>query len=72
MCADDIAATQPSLDIVARLTSRVAISDRAPFQHEHQRTPMDDSTAARILDWRSDHDWPDRGQSDGDGRVIEA
>jgi UDP-glucose 4-epimerase len=61
LCARDIAATQPSLDIAARVAPAVAIRDRVLFQHEPGRALFDCSAAARLLDWQPRCTWADRG-----------
>jgi UDP-glucose 4-epimerase len=57
LCAADIAATEPSLDIAARLTPTVPVNDPASFQHEPWRALMDCSTAARVLGWQPHYGW---------------
>jgi UDP-glucose 4-epimerase len=64
LCAADIAATEPSLDLAARLAPTVPVKVRAPFQHEPWRALFDCSTAARVLGWQPEHTWSNRGQAD--------
>jgi UDP-glucose 4-epimerase len=65
LCAADIAATEPSLDIAARLTPTVPVNDPASFQHEPRRALIDCSAAARVLGWRPHYRWSDRDRGDG-------
>jgi UDP-glucose 4-epimerase len=62
LCARDIAATEPSLAVAARLAPAVPVNDPAPFQHEPWRALVDCSAAARVLGWQPDHTWSNRGQ----------
>jgi len=69
LCAADIAATQPSLGIAARLAPAVPIRDPVPFQREPWRALVDCSAAARVLGWRPHCTWSDRGpRSSGESR----
>ena len=61
LCAADIAATRPSLDMAARLAPSVPVRDPVPFQHEPWRALVDCSTAARLLGWQPRYTWSDRG-----------
>jgi UDP-glucose 4-epimerase len=64
LCAADIAATEPSLDIAARLTPAVPVNDPAFFRDEPWRALVDCSAAARVLDWRPHYRWSDRDRGD--------
>jgi UDP-glucose 4-epimerase len=68
LCADDIAATEPSLAIAARLAPAVSIRDPALFRHDPWRALFDCSAAARVLGWRPRYTWSDRG-ADQPGRA---
>jgi nucleoside-diphosphate-sugar epimerase len=68
LCADDIAATEPSLAIAARLAPAVSIRDPAPFRLDPWRALFDCSAAARVLGWRPRYKWSDRG-ADQPGRA---
>jgi len=67
LCAADIAATEPSLDIAARVAPAVPVSDRAPFKHDPWRALVDCSAAARVLGWRPTHTWSGRSHRDAGG-----
>jgi UDP-glucose 4-epimerase len=62
LCAADIAATEPSLDIAARLTPTVPVNDLASYRHEPWRALIDCSAAARVLGWRPHYRWSNRGR----------
>ncbi len=57
LAATGIAATQPSLDIAARLAPGVPIRDQARYQHDPWNALFDCSTAERVLGWRPHHTW---------------
>jgi UDP-glucose 4-epimerase len=61
LCAADIAASEPSLGIAARLAPAVPVSDPAPFRREPWRALVDCSAAARVLGWRPRYRWSGRG-----------
>ena len=63
LCAADIAATEPGLDIAARLAPAVPVIDRAPFQHDPWRALVDCSGAARVLGWQPHYRWSERPRS---------
>jgi UDP-glucose 4-epimerase len=62
LCAADIAATQPSLDIAERLAPAVPIKDRAVYQHQPCRALFDCSAAARVLSWQPRYTWSGRAR----------
>jgi nucleoside-diphosphate-sugar epimerase len=62
LCAADIAATAPSLDIATRLAPDVPFGDPAAFRREPWRALADCSAAARLLGWRPDYTWANRGK----------
>lgn len=61
LCAADIAATEPSPDMAARLAPAVPIKDPALFRHDPWRALVDCSAASRLLGWRPVHRWSNRG-----------
>lgn len=61
LCAADIAATQPSLAVVARVAPSAPVRDAASFQREPMRALFDCSVAARVLGWRPHCKWSTRG-----------
>jgi len=61
LCADDLAATEPALTIVKRLTPGVPVRDPARYQHDPWRALIDCSAAARVLGWHPQHTWARRG-----------
>jgi UDP-glucose 4-epimerase len=62
LCAADIAATEPSLGMAARLAATVPVNDPAIFREEPWRALVDCSTAARVIGWRPRYTWSDRGK----------
>ena len=57
LCAADIAATEPSLAIAARLTPSVPIRDRVRYEQDPCRALFDCSAAAEILGWHPVYKW---------------
>lgn len=57
LCAADIAATEPSLAIAARLTPSVPIRDRVRYEQDPCRALFDCSAAAEILGWHPVYNW---------------
>lgn len=57
LCAADIAATAPSLDLAARLAPEVPVRDPARYRAEPWRALFDCSAAEAILGWRPRHRW---------------
>jgi UDP-glucose 4-epimerase len=68
LCAADVAATRPSLDIASRLASAVPIRDPVLFQHEPRRALFDCSAAVRLLGWQPQRTWSNRGLVQATGR----
>jgi UDP-glucose 4-epimerase len=62
LCAADIAATEPSLDMAARLAPAVPVNDPALFRQQRWRALVDCSTAARVIGWQPRYTWSDRGK----------
>ena len=63
LCAADIAATEPSLDIAARLAPGVPVAAPALFQHKPWRALVDCSAVTRVLGWQPEYTWMDREAS---------
>jgi UDP-glucose 4-epimerase len=61
LCAADIAATRPALDMAARLAPSVPVRERAPYARDPWRALIDCSAAARLLGWRPRYTWAGRG-----------
>jgi len=61
LCAADIAASEPSLDIAARLAPAVPVNDPARFRDDPWRALVDCSTATQVLGWHPVYTWSDRG-----------
>jgi nucleoside-diphosphate-sugar epimerase len=62
LCAPDIAATEPSLVMAARLAPSVPVTDPARFDRDPWRALLDSSAATRVLGWHPEHTWARRGQ----------
>jgi UDP-glucose 4-epimerase len=60
LCAADIAATAPSLDLAARLAPDVPVKDQAPYLADPWRALVDCSVAETTLGWRPTHRWSAR------------
>jgi nucleoside-diphosphate-sugar epimerase len=67
LCAADIAATEPSLDIARRLAPAVPVSDPVPYKQHPWRALVDCSAAARVLGWQPSHTWYGRSHQDAAG-----
>jgi UDP-glucose 4-epimerase len=63
LCAADVAATEPSLDLATRLAATVTVKDRARYQADPWRALVDCSAAETILGWRPAHRWSSRGRT---------
>src|ERR1700759_2685484 len=61
LCAADIAGTQPSLELAARLAPEVPVTDPARYQGDPERALVDCSAAAAVLGWRPRYRWAGRG-----------
>lgn len=57
LCAADISATKPSLDLAARLAPGVPIKDPAPYRADPWRALFDCSVAKATLGWQPTHRW---------------
>jgi len=62
LCAADIAATGPSLDMAARLAPDVTTRDTARYRADPWRALVDCSAAQAVLGWRPRYRWSGRGQ----------
>jgi nucleoside-diphosphate-sugar epimerase len=60
LCAADIAATRPSLDMAARLAPNVPVTDPAPYHADPCRALVDCSAAEALIGWRPSYRWADR------------
>ncbi|HUB40891.1 MAG TPA: NAD(P)-dependent oxidoreductase [Streptosporangiaceae bacterium] len=63
LCADDIAASAPSLEMAARLTPDVPVRGPDRYRAEPDRALVDCSTAKTVLGWQPRYRWPARGAS---------
>jgi UDP-glucose 4-epimerase len=61
LCAADIAATGPSLELAARLTPRVPVTDPGRYRADPWAALVDCSAAAAALGWRAAYRWSRRG-----------
>ena len=61
LCAADIAATAPSLDMAARQGPDVTVRDPARYRADPWRALVDCSTAGTVLGWRPRYRWSGRG-----------
>lgn len=68
LCAADIAATGPALDMAARLAADVPVRDPALFRRQPWRALVDCSAAARVIGWHPRYTWANRGNGRGSGR----
>ena len=66
LCAADIAATAPSLDLAARLAAQVPVTDPDRYRADPRAALIDCSAAATTLGWRPAHRWS--GQAGPQGR----
>jgi UDP-glucose 4-epimerase len=64
LCAADIAATAPALDMAARLAPSVPLRDPAPYRAEPWRALIDCSAAETLLGWRPRYRWRPRDHQD--------
>jgi UDP-glucose 4-epimerase len=62
LCAADISATAPSLDLVARLAPSVPAKDQSRYRTDPWRALIDYSVAEAALGWRPSYRWSDRGR----------
>ena len=61
LCAADIAASKPSLELASQLAAGVPVNDRARYQASPRRALIDCLTAETILGWRPSYRWANRG-----------
>jgi UDP-glucose 4-epimerase len=57
LCAADISASAPSLELAARLAPGVPVTDPQRYQADPWRALFDSTTAATILGWHPAHGW---------------
>ena len=62
LCAADIAASAPSLQMAGRLAPTVPVRDSERYQTEPWRSLVDCATAATVLGWQPVHRWSQRGR----------
>jgi UDP-glucose 4-epimerase len=67
LCAADIAATEPALDMAARLAADVPVNGPARFRQRPWRALVDCSAAARVIGWQPRYTWSGRGRGQGNG-----
>jgi UDP-glucose 4-epimerase len=66
LCATDIAATGPSLELAARLAPPVPVTDPGRYRADPRAALIDCSAAASALGWRAAYRWSRRGQGTAD------
>ncbi len=64
LCAADISATAPSLEMAARLAPGVPIKSPASYQADPWRALADCAVAEAAFGWRPRYRWAGRGQID--------
>jgi len=62
LCAADISASAPSLDLAARLVPDVPVKDPSRYAADPWRALVDCSVAADVLGWRPKYHWSGHGQ----------
>jgi nucleoside-diphosphate-sugar epimerase len=67
LCAADIAATRPALEMAARLAPGVPVRDAAAYGRGPWRALVDCSAAGRLLGWRPRYPWAGRGGAPAPG-----
>jgi nucleoside-diphosphate-sugar epimerase len=60
LCAADISATAPSLDLAARLAPAVPVTNPAAYRADPWRALFDCSVARTVLGWQPSHRWSQR------------
>ena len=63
LCAADIAATAPSLQLATRLAPRVPVTDPGRYRADPWAALIDCSAAATTLGWRATHRWSQQGNN---------
>jgi nucleoside-diphosphate-sugar epimerase len=63
LCATDIAATAPSLELAGRLAPRVPVTDPDRYRAHPRAALIDCSAAAATLGWRPAYPWSSGGQT---------
>jgi nucleoside-diphosphate-sugar epimerase len=59
LCAADISASAPSLELAARLVPNVPVRDAGRYTADPWRALVDCSVAAKVLGWRPRYHWSD-------------
>jgi UDP-glucose 4-epimerase len=62
LCAADIAATAPSLELATRLTAHVPVTDPGRYRADPWAALIDCSAAATTLGWRAARRWSQHGK----------
>jgi UDP-glucose 4-epimerase len=65
LCAADIAASKPSLDLAAQLAPDVPIKERARYREDPWRALVDCTVAEAIFGWRPSYRWSTAVESTG-------
>jgi UDP-glucose 4-epimerase len=63
LCAAGIAATAPSLELAARLTAHVPVTDPGRYRADPWAALIDCSAAATTLGWQAAHRWSAHGNN---------
>lgn len=63
LCAADIAATASALELGARLTPGVPVTDRTRYEADPRCALVDCTPARRALGWQPVHGWPYHGRN---------
>jgi UDP-glucose 4-epimerase len=66
LCANDIAASAPSLEMARRLTPDVPVRGPGRYRADAHRALVDCSTAKTLLGWQPRYRWSARGAPSGD------
>jgi UDP-glucose 4-epimerase len=61
LCADDIAASAPSMEMARRLTPDVPVRGPDRYRAQPRRALVDSATAKTVLGWQPRHHWSARG-----------
>jgi nucleoside-diphosphate-sugar epimerase len=70
LCAADIGAPRPTLDLVAELLPKVPWRGGTAYANEPYRSLVDTGAAQRLLGWRPRHAWPGIRGSEVLGQVV--
>jgi UDP-glucose 4-epimerase len=64
LCAKEIAATAPSMELVSRLAPGVPVTDPDRYVADPRAALIDCSAAARVFGWQPAYGWPQRPRYD--------